>query len=86
MTKETYQELLRNPHYRCTQRTVTKDVCVCPKGFGDFECSTPVYKKCFLNITEPALYKDCSHLPDTPYYLYSLPGYDPCTYLNFTRS
>jgi len=25
-------------------------------------------------------------MPDTPYYLYSVPGYDPCYYLNFTRS
>lgn len=25
-------------------------------------------------------------MEDTPYYLYSVPGYDPCYYLNFTRS
>jgi hypothetical protein len=62
------------------------NVCVCPRGFADFECSTSLYKKCFLNITEPAFFKGCSSLPDTPYYLYSVPGYDPCTYLDFTRS
>lgn len=39
-----------------------------------------------VNITEPAFYKGCEERPDTPYYLYTIPGYDPCFYLNFSRS
>ena len=45
-----------------------------------------MYKKCFINITDPAFYAGCPEKPDTPYYLYSVPGYDPCFYLNFSRS
>ncbi len=62
------------------------NVCVCPQGYTDFECSTPLYKKCFINITEPAFYKQCENQKDTPYYLYSIQGYDPCYYLNFSKS
>ena len=64
-------------------RDVTKNVCVCPMGYGDYQCSTELYKKCFINITEPAFYAGCKH-PDTPYYFYSIPGYDPCFYINFS--
>lgn len=65
---------------------MTKNVCVCPKGYGDYQCSTQLYQKCFINITEPAFYKGCEERQDTPYYFYSIPGYDPCFYLNFSRS
>lgn len=88
MTKETYLMLLQNytDMYSCHTKTVTKNVCICPKGFNDFECSTVMYKKCFVNVTDPALYQSCPERPDTPYYLYSLQGYAPCFYLNFSRS
>lgn len=72
--------------YKCTTKNVTKNVCVCPRGYGDFQCSTQLYQKCLINITEPAFYQGCSDRQDTPYYLYSIPGYDPCFYLNFTQS
>lgn len=36
-----------------------------------------------MNITSPAFYKGCSERADSPYYLYSVPGYDPCFYLDF---
>jgi hypothetical protein len=88
VTKETYLTLLQNytDLYSCFTKNVTKNVCVCPKGFNDFECSTTMYKKCFVNITDPPFYAGCHGKQDTPYYLYSVPGYDPCFYLNFSRS
>ena len=86
VARETFNELASDPTYRCTSKSITNNVCVCPHGFGDFECSTSLYKKCFLNITEPALFEGCSDREDTPHYLYSVPGYDPCFPLNFTRS
>lgn len=87
VTRENYLQLKDIPSYKCMEKNVTKNVCVCPKGYGDFQCSTQLYKKCFINITEPAFYKGCSeNKEDTPYYLYSVPGYDPCFYLNFSRS
>ena len=59
---------------------------MCPQGYGDFQCETSLYKKCMVNFTEPALHKGCPERPDTPYYLYSVPGYDPCHFFNFSRS
>lgn len=86
VTHETYLNLYEVEGFRCSIKNVTKDVCVCPKGYGDYQCSTQFYQKCLINITEPAFYKGCQDRPDTPYYLYSIPGYDPCVYLNFSRS
>ena len=45
-----------------------------------------MYKKCFVNITDPAFYAGCPERKDTPQYMYSLQGYDPCFYLDFSRS
>lgn len=88
VTKETYLMLLQNytDMYSCYTKNVTKNVCVCPKGFIDFECATMMYKKCFVNITDPPFYAGCKDRPDTPSYLFSLPGYDPCFPLDFSRS
>jgi len=49
-------------------------------------CATSLYQKCFINITEPAFYQGCREKPDTPYYLYSVPGYDPCHFFDFSKS
>ena len=72
--------------YSCFTKNVTKDVCVCPKGFTNYDCANAEYSKCFLNITKPAFYEGCSDLPDSPYSLYSIPGYDPCFFFNFTET
>ena len=87
VTKETYQFLLANysDQYSCFTKNVQTNVCVCPKGQSDFECNTAAYKKCYLNITDPAFYKGCEWKEDTPYYLYSVPGYSPCYYQNFSE-
>jgi len=59
VTSETFRELHDKEGYRCNQKNVTKNVCVCPKGYGDFQCATQLYQKCLVNITEPAFYKGC---------------------------
>jgi hypothetical protein len=38
-----------------------------------------------LNITDPAFYKTCDY-PDSEYYIYSIHGYDPCYFLDFTTT
>ena len=80
VTKETYQFLLANhsDSYSCFTQNVDTNVCVCPKGQSDFECVTASSTKCYLNITNPPFYQGCEDRPDTPYYLYSVPGYSPC--------
>jgi hypothetical protein len=88
VTKETYLTLLQNytDTYTCFTKEVSNNVCVCPKGFNDYECATTMYRKCFVNITDPPFYAGCPDRPDTVQYLYSVPGYDPCFHLNFSRS
>ena len=85
VTKETYQFLLANhsDSYSCYTQNVETNVCVCPKGQSDVECAVSAYDKCYLNITNPAFYQGCEDHPDTPYYLYSVPGYSPCYYQDF---
>lgn len=36
VTKENYLHLKQLPEYKCTDKNVTKSVCVCPKNYGDF--------------------------------------------------
>lgn len=64
---------------------MTKDVCVCPKGRGDYLCATISDTKCYINITDPALYEGCADkFEDSAYYLYSIPGFSPCFWFDFT--
>ena len=58
VAKETYDLLQANytSEYSCLTKNVTKDVCVCPKGFTNFDCANAEYSKCFLNITNPPFY------------------------------
>jgi hypothetical protein len=41
-------------------------------------------KKCYVNITTPAFYEKCNK-NDTPEYMYSIPGFDPCHPLDFSK-
>ena len=43
-----------------------------------------VPQKCYVNITEPMFYKRCSERPDTPEYMYSIAGFDPCYPFDFS--
>lgn len=69
--------------FSCHIRNVTNDVCICPKGYGDFLCATADYRKCWVQIIDPDLAKGCSDREDTPYYLYSVPGFSPCYFFDF---
>jgi hypothetical protein len=41
---------------------------------------------CYVNVTNPPFYKrECSDRPDTNYYRYSIAGYDPCYYFDFSK-
>jgi len=47
-------------------------------------CQYNDYRKCYVNITEPALYKGCREgKTDSDYYVYSIQGYDPCNFVDF---
>jgi hypothetical protein len=37
-------------------------------------------------VTSPALYKGCKDRPDSDYYVYSIQGFDPCTYYDFSKN
>ena len=39
--------------------------------------------KCYVKVTDPDLAKGCSDLPDSAYYLYSIPGFSPCYFFDF---
>ena len=53
-------------------------MCVCPMGFTGYLCQTRQNTKCYLNITKPELYKPCPEKKDSYFYMYSIPGFDPC--------
>ena len=38
-----------------------------------------------MNVTEPALYKGCKDKPDSDFYVYSISGFDPCNFYDFTK-
>jgi len=86
VTKDTYRTLMTGyaHQFDCSVEQVTNDVCVCPKGTGDWLCATDLYTKCYVNITDPPLYKGCADKPDSAYYLYSVPGFSPCFFFDFT--
>ena len=88
VNKETYDMLVTSysDQFQCNMKDVTNDVCVCPKGYGDFVCATDDFQKCFVQITTPDLAKGCADKEDTPYYLYSIPGFSPCYFFDFNAS
>mmetsp|Transcript_19433 Transcript_19433/g.29870 ORF Transcript_19433/g.29870 Transcript_19433/m.29870 type:complete len:184 (-) Transcript_19433:209-760(-) len=61
-------------------------VCECPQGFYGLHCNHVLGVKCFVNLTEPAVY-DTSHCEGKdPDYLYSIPGFEPCFFFNFSKA
>ena len=87
VTSETYNLLLSNysDQYSCYTQNVENNVCVCPNGVVDSVCNTPLYTRCYINITNPPFYKGCENeFEDSFYYLYSVPGFSPCFWQNFS--
>ena len=69
--------------YSCYTQNVENNVCVCPTGTVDFLCATELYTRCYINITNPAFYEGCTG-EDSFFYIYSIPGFSPCIFQNFT--
>ena len=44
-----------------------------------------VPSKCYVNVTDPPFYRRCPQ-PDTPEYMYSIPGFDPCYPQDFSKA
>jgi hypothetical protein len=90
VTYDTYKNLVTYPFYQvrvtCEVENILNEVCYCPAGFTGFLCDTASYNKCYVNVTEPALYKGCKDKADSDYYVYSIQGFDPCFYFDFSKS
>ena len=86
VTKDTFTLLSQNytDQYQCQLLFKENPVCICPQGYYNYDCSVALATKCYVNITSPPFYKGCSERPDTPEYMYSIPGYDPCFPLDFS--
>ena len=87
MDQETYTELSTNytQDYQCSASPVTKAVCYCPQGFYGHTCLMQVPTKCYVNVTDPPFYQRCPQ-PDTPEYMFSIPGFDPCYPQDFSQT
>lgn len=66
----------------CPAEVATNEACYCPSGFSGYDCSLRATTKCYVNITEPALYEGCN-FKDSEEYVFSISGYDPCNYYDF---
>lgn len=78
------------PYYKsrvaCEVENVESEICYCPAGYTGYLCGTSSFNKCYVNITEPALHKGCKDKEDSDYYVYSIQGFDPCFFFDFTKS
>ncbi|TNV79791.1 hypothetical protein FGO68_gene10759 [Halteria grandinella] len=80
----TYENLQQNytSQYQCRAELVQKEVCYCAQGYYGYSCVAAVQQKCYVNVTDPPFYQRCNR-EDTPDYMYSIPGFDPCYPLDF---
>lgn len=91
VTKDTLNDLTTLPYYKkrvtCNVTEVSREVCYCPAGYVGSLCQFQDYRQCYVNITDPPLYKGCKgQYPDSDEYVYSTPGFDPCFKYDFTKS
>lgn len=88
--EESYNYLSTLPYYQarvtCKTENVESEVCYCPAGYSDYKCHSFDYTKCYVNVTSPALYKGCKDKADSDYYVYSIPGFDPCYFYDFSQT
>lgn len=85
VTSDDYQALLDYPDdFQCYSELVQTNVCMCAPHAQDAYCMTQLDQSCFVNITNPPLYKGCNGT-DSDYYMYSLGGYAPCYFYDFTQ-
>ena len=85
VTKDEYEfyTTKKADEYTCRTVNIEREVCVWPQGFYGNVCQHQATMKCYLNITNPPLYKTCNDRPDSFYYMYSIPGFDPCHPISF---
>jgi len=71
-----------NKESNCPSEVATNEACYCPEGFSGYDCSLRASLKCYVNITEPALFEGCKY-PNSEDYVFSISGYDPCNFYDF---
>ena len=62
---------------------------MCQSGFYGLNCETHLYSKCLVNITSPPVHDVTKcEIPqiDSMDYLFSIEGFAPCWYFDFTKS
>ena len=89
-TKDSFDLISSNRWYQervdCQAEFKTKQVCYCPAGYTDYLCSTKEFTKCYVNFTNPALHEGCKDdYEDSEYYMYSIQGFDPCHFYDFSK-
>jgi hypothetical protein len=86
VTKDDYEALANYPDdFECYSEVRDTFVCMCNPYAKDVLCMTELDQSCFVNITNPPLYKGCNGT-DSDYYMYSLGGYAPCYFYDFTQA
>ena len=70
--------------YKCFTELKDTPVCICPQGFYDYQCASATINQCFMLVTNPPFYQRCSK-EDTAEYMYSIPGFDPCYPIDFSK-
>lgn len=88
VNKKSYGDLTTLPYFTkrstCKIQQVPHQVCHCPAGFVGSRCQFADYRKCYVNMTEPALYAGCQgKFEDSEFYDYTIQGFDPCFFYDF---
>ena len=75
VTEQTYIDMTTlsslKERYSCKTQPTQNEVCHCPAGYTGYLCDEPATTKCYVNITNPALYKGCTG-KDSQAYVWSI--------------
>ena len=91
VTNLTYVYATGLPYFQrelvCYQRNETNNACHCPAGYLGAFCEETEANKCYVQFTSPNLAEGCRDKhADSDYYVYSIPGFDPCNPYDFSKS
>jgi hypothetical protein len=70
--------------FSCKKKITKNLVCHCPSGFSGVLCQNLLPNQCYVSITDPNLAAGCNY-EDSDQYVYSIPGYDPCNFYDFSK-
>lgn len=87
VTQDDYEVLAEHYYddFECKSEIRETPVCMCAPGALDILCATVEPQSCYANITKPAsFYEGCTG-EDSAYYMYSLQGYAPCQFFDFSQ-